>query len=92
MTIGMRSMAILEATLIGCRAASFQPGLLGPQLCTAVRLGLVPLLMDQLSLSAWISENSLQRDRRETPSPRPDFARSVAADKIIRLATQKILH
>lgn len=88
--IGMRSMAILEATLIGCRAASFQPGLIGPQLCTAVRLGLVPLLTDQLSLSEWISETCLKSGRREIASRRPDFARSDAADNIISLAMQKI--
>ncbi len=84
--IGMRSMAILEAALIGCRAASFQPGLLGPQVCTAVRLGLVPIFADLPSLSGWIAENGLKRGRRETLSPRPDFARADAADNILRLA------
>lgn len=92
MVIGMRSMAILEARMIGCRAASFQPGLIGPQLCTAVRLGLVPLLMDELSLSAWILENSLKSGRREMPSRWPDFARPDAADNIMSLAIQKTLH
>jgi len=92
MVIGMRSMAILEAKLIGCRAASFQPGLVGPQLSTAVRLGLVPFLMDENSLSAWISENSLKSGRRESASRRPDFARPDAADNILSLAMQKILH
>jgi len=83
---GMRSMAILEAALIGCRAASFQPGLLGPQVCTAVRLGLVPLLVDPSSLSGWIAENGFKKGRREALSPRPDFARDDAADNILRLA------
>ena len=91
MVLGMRSMAILEASLIGCRVASFQPGLLGPQVCTAVRLGLVPLLLDQHSLSGWILENSLKKGRSEHTFPRQDFARSDSADNILKFAAQKLL-
>lgn len=86
LVLGMRSMAILEAKLIGCRAASFQPGLLGPQVCTSVRLGLVPLLEDSQSLSRWISENSKKRGRLDNLALRPDFATPDAADNILRLA------
>jgi len=86
LVLGMRSMAILEAKLIGCLAASFQPGLLGPQVCTSVRLGLVPLLEDSQSLSRWISENSKKRGRRDNPALRLDFATPDAADNILRLA------
>jgi len=87
MVLGMRSMAILEARLIGCRVASFQPGLCGPQVCTAVRLGLVPLLENALSLSEWIAESVAEKGRNKPLSLRPDFARSDAAENILRLAT-----
>jgi len=86
LVLGMRSMAILEARLIGCRVASFQPGLCGPQVCTAVRLGLAPFLEDAFSLSEWIAESVAKKRRHEPPSPRPDFANSDAAEKILRLA------
>ena len=91
LVLGMRSMAILEAALIGSRTASFQPGLIGPQVCTAVRIGLVPLLADALSLSRWIAANGSQHGRREILSQRPRFARSDAADNILRLATLQTL-
>lgn len=85
LVLGMRSMAILEAALIGCRVASFQPGLLGPQVCTAVRLGMVPLFGDAASLSEWINENRSKDAHRKARGPRPDFARPDAADNILRL-------
>ena len=47
LVVGMRSIALLEAALLGCPTISFQPGLIGEQRCTAVRLGLVPSALDE---------------------------------------------
>jgi hypothetical protein len=47
LVVGMRSIALLEAALLGCPTISFQPGLIGEQRCTAVRLGLVSSALDE---------------------------------------------
>jgi hypothetical protein len=52
--IGMRSMALLEAALLGRRPISYQPGLIGPEHCTAVRLGLADGIDEQAAFQEWI--------------------------------------
>lgn len=66
--VGMRSMALLEAHLLGAPAISYQPGLIGTERCTAVRLGVVPSLTGD-ELVVWLSE------RRTAPRPAPPLAR-----------------
>lgn len=87
--VGMRSMAILEAALIGCHAASFQPGLTPPQLCSAVRLGMVPLLNDELSLAAWLKCRPEFHATKAISEAFHGFACMNAADNILRLAAKE---
>ena len=41
--IGMNTMALLQAAILGKNPISYQPGAFNPNLCTAVRLGLAEL-------------------------------------------------
>ena len=82
--IGMRSMALLEAKLLGCHVASFQPGLIGAERCTAVRLGLVRSISDRKEMGAWLLA-ALSSPREQTPSERPYFAHAAAAASIVQL-------
>jgi hypothetical protein len=84
--IGMRSMALLEANLLGCEAVSFQPGLIGPELCTAVRLGLIPKVERLDDLAAWLAPRLRLQAAPQRIIGQPDFARSDAADRVINLA------
>jgi hypothetical protein len=54
--IGMQSMSILEAYIMGCCVVSYQPGLIGSDTCTAVRLGYVELLIDHSKLKRWLEK------------------------------------
>lgn len=56
LVIGMRSIALLEASILGCEAVSYQPNLIGPQLCTAVRLELIENIYDFDRLKHWITQ------------------------------------
>lgn len=92
LVIGMRSMALLEACILGCHAVSFQPGLIGEDKCTAVRLGLIPGLDSRESLKSWlfdklaeVSENNA-RIKHERNYP---FARLNAAELVVDLAVNR---
>lgn len=52
--IGMKSIALLEAVLMGKPMVSYQPGLLFPNQCTAVKLNLIPIVTDKENLEHWI--------------------------------------
>ena len=81
--IGMRSMALLEAALLGCRVASYQPNLIGDNQCAAVRFGVAARLDTPQDLGAWLLSN-LSAETRYVPPPkelpfiRPDAAERVA--------------
>lgn len=83
--VGMRSMALLEARLLGCNVTSFQPGLIGTEQCTAVRLGLVPGLRACDELYNWLLA-AMKEPGAQVPAKRPFFARADAADRIVQLA------
>ena len=83
--VGMRSIALLEARLLGCNVASFQPGLIGTERCTAVRLGLVPGLRACDELRNWLLV-AMKEPGAQVPAKRPFFARADAADRIVQLA------
>ncbi len=85
LVIGMRSMALLEASILGCKAVSFQPGLLTEERCTAVRLGVVPKIETASELEKWIARNEKREPRviREFP-----FAPHGAAERVVELAIQ----
>jgi hypothetical protein len=85
LVIGMRSMALLEASILGCEAVSFQPGRLGPELCTAVRLGVIPRMERQEELAAWLAPR-LNRKTKQRVIRQYGFARSDAADLVLDLA------
>jgi hypothetical protein len=87
--IGMRSMALLEARILGCEALSFQPGLIGPQQCTAVRLGLIPRLDQPDEVESWLASRLGRQAGRQRIIFTPDFARDGAADRVINLALQQ---
>ena len=55
--VGMRSMALLEAALLGCRVASYQPNLVGEDRCAAVRFGVAAKLASPSELKSWLAEN-----------------------------------
>ena len=88
--IGMRSMALLEAHILGCETVSFQPGLIGPEHCTAVRLGLIPKMEREKELESWLAEHlsSIQKKRERVIRQQP-FAEKNAAERVIDLALNK---
>ncbi len=84
--IGMRSMALLEAHILGCETVSFQPGLIGPELCTAVRLGLVPKMEHPEELFSWLAPRLKRTPASTRVLVQQDFARPDAAARVIDLA------
>lgn len=81
--VGMRSMALLEAALLGCRVASYQPNLVGEDRCAAVRFGLAAKLSNPSELKTWLTENLAagspwQSLRIDLPFLRRDAAERVA--------------
>ncbi len=86
LVIGMRSMALLEATILGCCAVSYQPNLKGTQLCTAARLNLVPDFYDRAQLRKWF-ENKFSPKQQNFPKviKRFPFARKDSLQNIMDL-------
>jgi hypothetical protein len=83
--VGMKSMAVLEAALLGCRVASYQPSLIGENLCGAVRFGVAAKLDTPEELKDWLAHSLLAESRR---IPRPTglpFIRPDAADRVVEL-------
>jgi hypothetical protein len=83
--IGMRSMALLEAALMGHRPLSFQPNLQGRDRCTAARLGLADRAVANDELAAW-----LRSPPRRGAARRPAFADSRSAANVLA-ATQRLV-
>lgn len=85
--IGMRSMALLEALILGRPAVSYQPGLLGIDYCSAVRLGLLERLSTPAELEQWCrAQLAASEIRPEGTIRRFPFARKDAPEKVIDLA------
>ncbi len=80
MAIGMISVALIEAAMIGTPIASYQPNARVQGLSTAVRLGLATLLHDRKALGTWM--------QAPLPPPRifPRFVREESVQSIIQLA------
>lgn len=88
--IGMRSLALLEASILGCKAVSFQPGLIGPERCTAVRLGLVPKLEFEENLESWCTQQlAYTKKEQKRIIHRHPFAAPNAAERVIDLVLKK---
>lgn len=81
--IGMKSMALLEAALMGKPTISYQPGLLFPNQCTAVKLDLIPMVTDKENLEQWICGNHAEGVRAEGQSL--SFIDESAVEKILKL-------
>ncbi|OFW23097.1 MAG: hypothetical protein A3G21_00810 [Acidobacteria bacterium RIFCSPLOWO2_12_FULL_66_21] len=83
--VGMRSMALLEAGLLGCRVASYQPNLIGDRQSAAVRFGVAQRLDRAQDLQAWLL-TSLSAETRYLSPPRDlPFIRSDAAERVADL-------
>jgi len=85
--IGMRSMALLEATIFNRPTISYQPGLLVEDKCTAVSLGLVQKLSTPSELEQWL-RNQFDKpyDRKKRNINRYPFAKKEASKKVVDLA------
>lgn len=82
--VGMRSIALLEARLLGRPTASYQPGAIGPEKCTAVRLGLIERLETEAALADWLSRllatsGPVQDDIADPPFSNRDAATTILA-------------
>jgi hypothetical protein len=64
LVIGMRSIALLESAILGCATVSYQPNLIGPQLCTAVRLKLIHGIESKDELYRWINGQFAAKPQR----------------------------
>lgn len=85
--IGMRSMALLEASILGRPAVSYQPGLLGADQCTAVRLGLLSRLSAAAELESWCRAQLAGSELRpEVGVRRFPFAGKDAPERVVGLA------
>ncbi|OGA36086.1 MAG: hypothetical protein A3G80_01045 [Betaproteobacteria bacterium RIFCSPLOWO2_12_FULL_62_13b] len=87
--IGMRSMALLEAALLGRHVASYQPNLIGEDRCAAVCFGVAAALRTCAELKTWLmrslSAASAQVERpKDLPFIRLDAAER-AADLVLKL-------
>ncbi len=87
--IGMRSMALLEASILGCTAVSFQPDLIGRNQCAAGRLNVVDEVFTIDELGTWVLDKLQGREQDRARKGRTfPFARSDAAERIVDLALQ----
>ena len=64
LVIGMKSMGLLEASLMEKTALSYQPNLLYENNCTAVRLNLVPMITKKEDFRTWLKENVSRPGRK----------------------------
>ena len=87
LVVGMMSMALLETALMGRTALSYQPDLIGADLCTAARLELIDKGRSRVDLERWFQEGWSKAGRRSTgPLPCPPFADPRAARNVLAVA------
>jgi hypothetical protein len=83
--IGMKSMALLEAVLLGCRVASYQPNLIGENQCAAVRFRMAARLDTREELETWLASQLYAKDP-QMPLPKDlPFIRADAAARVAEL-------
>jgi len=78
--VGMRSMALLEAAMMGHRPLSIQPNLLGQENCTAVRLNLADSARNAEEVMKWLAAPKM----RASPL-RPPFAAEDASANVFNI-------
>ncbi len=88
--IGMRSMALLEATLLGCRVASYQPNLVGENRCAAVHFRVAERLDTLHELKGWLMCTMSATTGSLPPPAELPFIRSDAADQVADLVLRKL--
>jgi len=88
--VGMRSMALLEAALLRCRVASYQPNLIGDNQCGAVRFGIAERLDTREDLKAWLLSNLSAGTRDVLPLTDLPFIRPDAAERVADLVLAPI--
>ena len=86
--IGMRSMGLLEAHILGCEVISFQPGLKVKDNCTAVRLGLIPKFDKECELQEWVSCKANSVKNKNRIIRHYPFAADDASEKVLTLSRQ----
>lgn len=90
--IGMRSIALLEGAMMGFRPASYQPDRIGPDQCTAARLGLAASLSTQGALKDWL-KSAISGQRAQAINPdAPTFATPDATRNVCNVITALIAH
>ncbi len=57
LVIGMRSIALLQSAMIGKKTVSYQPNLRFENLCTAVKLDLIPCFTEKKEFENWFSNH-----------------------------------
>jgi len=83
--IGMKSMGLLEASMMGKPVLSYQPGMTPEaNIGTAVRLGVCPLVTNRKSLHEWLSG---PWDRKPESTREYDFISSSAPRSILNELT-----
>jgi hypothetical protein len=87
--IGMRSIGLLEAALLGVPALSFQPAASGAEQCTAVRLGAVPRTSDAGEAAAWCLRQLAGERNRMPPAAFP-FAAESAGERVVAAALDAV--
>ena len=73
--------------MLGCRTLSYQPGLIGNQCCTAVRLGLVPFICSKKELIEELRKSLHSKQKRIIK--KHIFAFPDAVENILALAVNK---
>lgn len=82
--VGMRSMALVESAVLGIPTLSYQPGLIVPDRCTAVLLGIVPGARERQKLNSWCHA-AIETPRKVLTSI-PVYAPADAAQRVLDLA------
>ena len=83
LVIGIRSAALLTASLMAKPTLSYQPELRGANRCTAVRKGITQTITDSSDLADWLAAHWSAKDNREPI--RPEFSGKDASRKVLSM-------
>ena len=83
LVIGIRSAALLTASLMAKPTLSYQPELRGENRCTAVRKGITQTITNSADLADWMVAHWSAKDNCE--SIRPEFSRKDASKQVLSM-------
>ncbi len=83
LVIGIRSAALLTASLMAKPTLSYQPELRGANRCTAVRKGITQTITNSDDLADWMVAHWSAKDNCE--SIRPEFSRKDASKQVLSM-------